>query len=456
MLVAPSGSDGACTCYFSHGEPCCVQLLKLLFGTMAIASIFGCCFVAYSRIVFKAASHCHCPFQVGNDFMNKATLALEGGTDVAMSEAREEWRAQALSFWRETALSSEDALAKSQRRCLRLKAFQWPGQIEKLLRTCCAVPSWTHFQVLAPGSTELPGSPSQWPLITVHLDQGSDGTCASNFLVFGMKCNLLPLKDLAHRAWNDTHLALEQAKVWPLILAMSSVCSCDHGPWEENRFYTEAVEAVERYTQVASEGCSIFEQFYPRILQGRGLEEDGGQEKSVRDVFSSLPQAFRKKLPKVATSRWFQIFDCVESLDCIWHQRLVVMLYMCISAGWIKADGWNGWQQMELATQAPEEKQATGQDTEGMRAMRAPCKNTLHICATMLLEVDNKLQRRGLCQVLGPLREAFGQLLHSCRSCSATVHFYVSECFWPVLRPIACDSESHVGSCMLGKGRLVD
>ena len=179
---------------------------------------------------------------------------------------------------------------------------------------------------------------------------------------------------------------------------------------------------------MASEGCSIFEQFYPRILEERGLEEDGAQENSVRDVFSSLPQAFRKKLPKVATSRWFQIFDRVESLVCIWHQRLVVLLYMCISAGWIKADGWNGWQQMELATQAPEEKQATGQDTEDMRAMRASCKNTLHFCATMLLEVDNKLQLRGLCQVPGPLREAFGQMLHSCRSCSATLHFYMSEC----------------------------
>ena len=368
--------------------------------------------------------------------MNTARLILEGGSDAALAEARENWRGQALRFWRESTLSTDDVSAARQRKHFRLKAFQWLAQTEKLLKTCCAIPSWTHFQILAPGSTDLPKQPAQWPLMTVHLDQGCDGWCGVNFLVFHMRCNVLPFKDLAHRAWNDTHLALEQAKLWPLILAMSSVCSCDHGPWKEHRFYTESVEAAEQYIQVAGEGCPIFEQFYSHIVEEQGLEDDGGQEDSVRTVFSSLPHAFRRKLPKIATSRWFQIFDCLEELDGMWHQRLVVFLYMCITAGWIKTDGWNGWQQMELASKAPDEKQATGQDSEDMRAMRAAAKNTLHFCTTMLLEVDNKIQLRGLCQVVKPVRETFGKMLHDCRSTSSTLEFYINESKGNCLKPL--------------------
>ena len=59
-------------------------------------------------------------------------------------------------------------------------------------------------------------------------------------------------------------------------------------------------------------------------------------------MFSSLTEAFAHKIPKVAMSRWFGINDALNVLMPIWHSRLCIMLFMCVSAGWIEAGAVGG------------------------------------------------------------------------------------------------------------------
>jgi hypothetical protein len=200
------------------------------------------------------------------------------------------------------------------RKFFRVKAFMWLAQTEKLLKAGCGIRDWCHFQILRPGEDEYPPSPATWPSCTVHVDQGLDGWAAGNFLMSHLKCNVMVLKDPAHRCWNDVQLALEDSNNWSVILAMSAVVSCDHGPWSENRFYTEAAEAAHQYCKVASTDCAIFSDLYPKILADQGLAYDG-LGSTEEEVFKSLPEAYRTKLPKVAASRWFQVFDCIGVLD---------------------------------------------------------------------------------------------------------------------------------------------
>ena len=195
-----------------------------------------------------------------------------------------------------------------------MKAYLWLAQTEKMLQAGCGIKDWGHFQIVRPGEDEYPSSPSSWPSCTVHVDQGLDGWAAGNFLMPHFRCNVMILKDPAHRCWNDVQLAFEDSNNWAFMLGMIAVFSCDHGPWAENRFYTEAAEAAHQYCKVASPGCAILADLYPKILADQGLAFDGF-ESTEQEVSQSLQVAYRAKLPKVATSRWFQIFDCLGVLD---------------------------------------------------------------------------------------------------------------------------------------------
>jgi len=323
---------------------------------------------------------------------------------------------------------------EKEKKVYRLKAYAWLVQSEKMLRASCGFSGWDHFQVVQPGATSLPPDPLSWPMCCISIDQGTDGWCAANFLQYSMRCNVVVLKDPAHRTWNDVQLAMQDARLWPLALAMSTVVSCDHGPWSEHRFFTEAAEAAGTYCKLADPECPVFSHFYSHICKDLGMEADS-QPEAAEEVFKSIPEAWSRKLPKVALSRWFQVFDAWKELDKVWHTRLVVLLYVCLSQGWIKTEAWNGWQNHQAAV-APEEKQPTGQEPEEIRKLRASCKNNLHFCCTMLLETEHQQVIRGLCRMAEPVRHAHGLQLHEMRSCAASLKHYIHQaaggCFEPL------------------------
>lgn len=381
-----------------------------------------------------------CPLQVAKDYVNSARLALDTGTKQDIEAERREWHGAAMSFWAKRGDTCEGERRK--KKPARIKSYAWLCSVEHQLRICTGIEGLMKFQIVAEAGSPLPPCPDRWAGVTINLDQGSDGWAALNFASYALHLNVLGLKDPAHRCWNDCCLAMKVCGVWPLMLAFIVVASCDHGPWQDSRWYTESVEAARTYEQLAGPGgCPIFEQLFPKICRDKGLSSEGASEELKADIFGDIRAAFAKKLPKVASSRWFAVCDALSVMDELWHSRLAILLYISINGGWMRGHGEKMFRMSEVlggeASNADEGgRQATGRDTDDVRHLKKQCANNLHFCCELLLESDYQSLLRGLCGLLDPVRADHGLHLQDNRSCGAGLEYYILQASGACMQPL--------------------
>ena len=119
--------------------------------------------------------------------------------------------------------------------------------------------------------------------------------------------------------------------------------------------------------------------------------------------------------------------SCMYLIPQVWHKRLCILLYMCLSEGWIIAESWHGWKKLGQASADPDRKLPAAVASEDMRVLRSACKNNLHFACTVMADMDNKMLRRGLSCMTGPVRQAHGKFLKVCTSCCQTCCWYVKH-----------------------------
>ena len=167
--------------------------------------------------------------QVQKDLRTAARDALEQADREAVEAESKAWRKQALAFWSTAAGGAEEGgNEEKQKKRHRVKVYEWLLSIDKLLHVCTSQ-GWV--QCALPADPVLRGPPSLWPTCTVAVDQGSDGWGALHFLACKANACVLIPKDMNHRLWNDTWLALQDAGMKPLIVMMMVVINSDHGLW---------------------------------------------------------------------------------------------------------------------------------------------------------------------------------------------------------------------------------
>eukprot|EP00974_Lingulodinium_polyedra_P040874 3928536-Lingulodinium_polyedra.AAC.1 len=63
----------------------------------------------------------------------------------------------------------------------------------------------------APGSADpLPSR----PLLCLHYDEASSNLSLIMWMVYKAQMRVFPCRDIFHRQWNDTQLAVKQAGLW--------------------------------------------------------------------------------------------------------------------------------------------------------------------------------------------------------------------------------------------------
>lgn len=155
-----------------------------------------------------------------------------------------------------------------------------------------------------------------------------------NYLTYNLGCGLVEFRDISHRTWNTCCGAMRDAGVWNFFLLAGAAMSVDGGPWSDQRWFQSGREAVEEYLRVADPDCPIFNEFMGLIAIEIGKEEALDDLECAMELFSSLRAGWPAKSPKVASSRWFQVVGKFQNhLLPIWHRRLVVLVYMCLSCG---------------------------------------------------------------------------------------------------------------------------
>lgn len=376
-------------------------------------------------------------YQVQKDLRTAARDALEQADREAVEAEAKAWRKQALAFWSTAAGGAEEGgKEEKQKKRHRVKVYEWLLSTDKLLQVCTSQ-GWVQFAL--PADPVLRGPPSLWPTCTVAVDQGSDGWGALHFLAYKANACVLVLKDMNHRLWNDTWLALQDAGMKPLIVMMMVVINSDHGPWQDAKWMEEAREAAWLYSRQASTECPLFEGFFEGMVGDMKLECRLGEEGLEEEVFNSLGEAVATKVPKVAGSRWFGVIDALEMYLPIWHRRLLLAVYICLQLQVFSGSA------TKVAATLPGEtvpegqdvqKQTTKYDSPELRALRRSCKNTLHLVAVVLSE-DGILQVvRGILCLVHPHREFHTKQSLQCRSCDGCSELYLMMAMGAGMKPL--------------------
>ena len=128
----------------------------------------------------------------------------------------------------------------------------------------------------------------------------------------------------------------QESGIWPIIMISACVMNSDHAPWDDAKWYSAGRVAVESYLSISNpSSCPVFAELAPRILADLG---EGGfiTEEALQRAWQSLSEAWQHKAPKVGLRVWFHFVRAMRVYLKIWHARLVVVWFMCLTQGMLK------------------------------------------------------------------------------------------------------------------------
>ena len=175
------------------------------------------------------------------DLFTGATLAVNNmAKNEEQEAAKASWKKMAEAYW-----SAQAGIAEKETRSMkpeRANALRWLAATEHMIVAACGW-GWQKFQQPDDVAKRHP-QPERWPVVTLSIDQGSDGWCAVQFML-SLGINIALVNDVSHRTWNDCELGLRDADLWFTCTIFSTVLSIDAGPWSGSRWWEEAQEGAQ-------------------------------------------------------------------------------------------------------------------------------------------------------------------------------------------------------------------
>lgn len=246
---------------------------------------------------------------------------------------------------------------------------------------------------------------SAWRTLTLVIDQGSDGWGAGWFLRHKQLC-VNVLKDPLHRQWNNSQLALRDARLWPFVQIMCIVFGCDAGPWQDSAWFQQGREGVEQYMKVASyQDCPLFAELLVPILRDCGEEGRACEPHIAEEIWETLPDVWAKKCQRVPTTRWFGFVNACREFHPQWHRRLLTMQFIMLALNMKVATKPHEILKSKLDKLSPDadpSKHRVGQDTNEASTLRKSCTHALELVEVVLSDQTAQLLADGICYFLEP------------------------------------------------------
>lgn len=228
------------------------------------------------------------------DYQVELQTARDEGDQGAFVAGEGEWQRNARLFWVRSQGMTNEAIPEVKRK-YRQKAKAWAIALDKQLQVMCNV-GLSRFQV-APDLKDRPPAET-WPVLSLALDQGSDGWSGSMYLMRKGFLNILLQWDPSHRCWNDAQAGLRHAKLWGSTLLLQLTMNLDHGPWRDGRWHAEVVQAAELYSKFQNpENCALMQSLIQAIL------EDSGDTDMLADPWSRRSSQVASPGPSETCSR---------------------------------------------------------------------------------------------------------------------------------------------------------
>lgn len=343
------------------------------------------------------------------DVRSEIDIALADRDMQVIAQQKEEWRRKATAALSSMSLGGPAAPDEKQRVRHRTKAFEWLVSTDHMLYAASAL-RWDAFMVPDFGTADAP-PPQDWRICSLSIDQGSDGWGAAWFLMMQKRAGVVLTKDPSHRLWNDTWLSLEHCGLKAVFVILIAVLNADHGPWAEQRWLQSAREATRSFMVVSGAGDPLFTKVAPRIIREMGLQHrvDEG-ESLLHEIWDSLPECVYRVTGKVASSRWFGVFEVLDRFFSCWSRRLLVLQFMGIGLGLFRCERAAVMAKLQVSLNDDAEdvpKTATNRECAPLAALRKSCKNTLALCYLALADDDFYKVVRGVVVLVKPLRQEF-------------------------------------------------
>ena len=333
--------------------------------------------------------------QVMRDLVTEVSIALDAHDVKAIEGAKAGWNDSARSFLSSSCKEKVDDSQKRPKRH-RQKTLQWLIGTNNMLEVSTGK-NFDHFRL----KPEAEGRPpyTEWPVLTVCIDQGGDGWAGGYFLRHkDVVVNVL--KDHSHRVWNNSQLALRDASLWPLVQILSIVYGSDQGPWNDSKWFQDGREAVTQYMAVSdSATCPLLSDHFDAILRDLSMSHRAGEPDILQLAWETLPDVFSRKCARVPTSRWFGFFKSSIEFDPVWNRRLLLTNYIMVALGYENTAKPHEILKAKLEKVAPDSdmaKNPTGRDTQDTASLRKSCRNTLHLVSVVLSDCSLQLLTRGV------------------------------------------------------------
>lgn len=269
--------------------------------------------------------------QVMNDVQTELRDADEAQDRTAFLAGEQEWQRDARAFLLN---QGGDAQAPPPKKiALRKSARAWCVAVDKQLRNALG-DGLARFRLAT--SIRDRGAAESWPVLSMSIDQGSDGWTAAMYLCWH-NTNMVIMFDPSHRAWNDAKSGLQSSKLWGAAVLLQVTMNLDHGPWRDGRWHAEIVEAAGVYSKFGSpEDCAILQSLLEPIVRDTGDFDMLADPLLARNISATLPDYFQDLQPKVSMTRWFGLVDASNAYLPRWHRRLLVQLFLCLQTGVFK------------------------------------------------------------------------------------------------------------------------
>lgn len=313
----------------------------------------------------------------------------------------------------------------------RTKAYEWLLSTDHQLFVCTnRRRSFWCF----PDAQARPPWP-ELPTLSISIDQGSDGWCVVHYLAYHCKAAIVLLKALNHRLWNDAWGALGQAGTRPLMVLAIVVLSADHGPWADARWLQQAREAAVAYCKVGDIDDALFQKCFHQMVEDMDLQDRMNDASLPSEVFASVAEAADKMTDKVATSRWFGLFNTLRSFKRFWTRRYLLLAYLGHELGlYGPQDLGNLLTKRVRVTEGDDDGTSRGvagtggptaADNVDVAALRKAAKNTMHLSCAFLGDPGVKRTLLGITSIVEPLQEGFRWQNVSARPVEGALRVYV-------------------------------
>ena len=229
---------------------------------------------------------------------------------------------------------------------LRMSALTYLRVLNKTLNTVFG----TGVEMFVQEKIEKVGPYAKWfescdiRVLVMHLDEGSQAYSTGWFLMNHLKINIVVMRDIYHREWNDCKLAISDSDLWWVVMLSTIVLNLPHGPWDGAAFHQKLRDMSKLYLKGDAHQLPLFQSLLPLICADLGIKYDGSAEQAER-IFQEMPEsdAFVTKGEKVATKRWFSWLGAALAHDKHWHSRLCIMIALGMAEGVYK-----GYEQVPL------------------------------------------------------------------------------------------------------------